>query len=228
MKDLSVFIDESGDFGGYEEHCPFYLFTLLFHNQVDDITQQVAQLNVRANELGLEGEKCFHAGPIIRREFPFNNMDVVERRRCLNAITLFAKKVKVRYKTFFIDKKFVKNPIDLISKLSIQLRDFIASNKSYFDSFNKIIIYYDNGQVELGRILATAFNMMLANVEFRMVKPYKYKLFQVADLLCTMELVNKKYDLKIQSKSEKTFFGSDRDFKKNYIKPLKKLIFTQK
>ncbi len=44
--------------------------------------------------------------------------------------------------------------------------------------------------------------------------PSKYKLFQAADLLCTLELV--------KPKSEKTFFGNIRDLKKNYIKPLSK------
>ena len=30
MRELSVFIDESGDFGSYEPHCPFYIITMVF------------------------------------------------------------------------------------------------------------------------------------------------------------------------------------------------------
>jgi hypothetical protein len=30
MGELSVFIDESGDFGPYERHAPYYIITLLF------------------------------------------------------------------------------------------------------------------------------------------------------------------------------------------------------
>ena len=33
MAELSVFIDESGDFGPYEPHAPYYIITLLFHDQ---------------------------------------------------------------------------------------------------------------------------------------------------------------------------------------------------
>ena len=33
MRELSIFVDESGDFGPYETHAPFYLFTLVFHDQ---------------------------------------------------------------------------------------------------------------------------------------------------------------------------------------------------
>lgn len=32
MSDLSVFIDESDDFGAYEKHAPYYLITLVFHD----------------------------------------------------------------------------------------------------------------------------------------------------------------------------------------------------
>ena len=34
---LSVFIDESGDFGAYQLHTPHYFVAMLFHDQQDDI-----------------------------------------------------------------------------------------------------------------------------------------------------------------------------------------------
>lgn len=37
MRELSIFVDESGDFGPYSSHSPYYLFTLLFHNQENSI-----------------------------------------------------------------------------------------------------------------------------------------------------------------------------------------------
>ena len=39
MKELSVFVDESGDFGGYEIHSPYYIVTMVFHDQDIDITE---------------------------------------------------------------------------------------------------------------------------------------------------------------------------------------------
>lgn len=41
MKELSVFIDESGDFGEYSYHAPFYIVTMVFHNQDVDISEDV-------------------------------------------------------------------------------------------------------------------------------------------------------------------------------------------
>lgn len=89
-----------------------------------------------------------------------------------------------------------------------------------FLSYKNVKIYYDNGQVEVSKILSSVFNALLPNVEFRKVMPSQYKLFQVADLLCTMYLIQLKMEDNHLSKSELTFFGNQRDLKKNYLKPL--------
>ena len=33
MKELSIFVDESGDFGEYEKHAPYYIVTMVFHSK---------------------------------------------------------------------------------------------------------------------------------------------------------------------------------------------------
>ena len=74
-------------------------------------------------------------------------------------------------------------------------------------------------------MLKNVFSGFFSDVEFRRVKPAEYKLFQVADLMCTLELLSLKADSGSFSNSEKEFFSSVRDFKKNYLKPaLKKKI----
>ena len=39
MSELSIFIDESGDVGEYRHHSPYYIITMVFRDQDDDITQ---------------------------------------------------------------------------------------------------------------------------------------------------------------------------------------------
>ena len=107
------------------------------------------------------------------------------------------------------------------------MHEFLNENNNYFEAFRKIIVYYDKGQIELNKILASIFGISLDNVEFRKVAPINYKLFQVADLLCTMKLINIKFEKGMQSSSEQAFFGSLRDLKKNYLKPLSKLRFDE-
>ena len=84
MSDLSIFVDESGDFGTYEPHAPFYLFTLVFHNQNHSIVEQIKHLERGLSDIGFESKHCFHAGPIIRREEDYQNLSISDRRKCLN------------------------------------------------------------------------------------------------------------------------------------------------
>ena len=45
MKELSVFVDESGDFGEYEKHAPYYIITMILHDQSVDISAEISKLN---------------------------------------------------------------------------------------------------------------------------------------------------------------------------------------
>ena len=53
-------------------------------------------------------------------------------------------------------------------------------------SFDKIIVYYDNGQNELSAIINAIFSILFSNVEFRKAEPQKYRLLQAADFICSI------------------------------------------
>ena len=220
MNELSIFVDESGDFGTYEPHAPFYLFTFVFHDQSDSIEDQVAHLERGLADIGFDAKHCFHAGPIIRREEDYQNLSITERRKCLNRILTFAKNCDISYITFSVEKKHMSDSLSLTVALSKQLSAFIREEYDFFTGFDRVVVYYDNGQVELNKLLASVFAVMLPQVEFRKVIPADYRLFQVADLFCTFELICLKNEHHMMSKSEEAFFGSMRDMRKNYLKPM--------
>ncbi|MDR1320796.1 MAG: hypothetical protein LBK56_05140 [Gracilibacteraceae bacterium] len=112
--------------------------------------------------------------------------------------------------------------IDLTQKLSKQISVFVNDHLEYFHAFDEVIVYYDDGQVELTRVLTSTLTALLSNVSFRLVKPSDYKLFQLADMLCTLELVAIKFQTKTPSRSELDFFHSARDFKRNYLKEIRR------
>ncbi len=221
MKELSIFIDESGDFGGYDFHSPYYIITMVFHDQDKDLKPDIEKLDNELSYLGLHN-LCIHTGPIIRKEEIYTNMTVRERRRIFNKMIAFVRQIDIQYKCFYIEKKHITDVVEATGKLSSQISRFIREHYEEFLSFQNVKIYYDNGQVEVSKILSSVFHSLLSNPVFRKVMPSEYKLFQVADLLCTMALVKLKLDNNIFSKSEKIFFGNIRDLKKNYLKPLSK------
>ena len=84
-KILSVFIDESGDFGSFRQHSPYYLVTMILHDQNVNITENIKSLENHLHNLNFEYE-AVHTGPVIRREEVYRNMLMEDRKRIFNAL----------------------------------------------------------------------------------------------------------------------------------------------
>lgn len=220
-KILSVFIDESGDFGVYESHSPFYMVTMVLHDQTNNLSKYFSTFDQQLEYCGIPSH-AIHSGPIIRRESFYKNNTRVERRQIFGALFNFARKIDIKYTCVKLTKNKNDDPLQFNVKLSRAIANTIRDKMDFWNSFDRIIVYYDNGQVELTRILTTLFGILFSNVEFRKVRPFDYKLFQIADMICTLALLASKADLKTFTKSELDFFGSIRDFKRNYLKSILK------
>lgn len=59
MQELSVFIDESGDFGEYDYHSPWYIVTMVFHNQKISLKEPMEYLDKELSLLGLQNPNLF-------------------------------------------------------------------------------------------------------------------------------------------------------------------------
>lgn len=217
MKELSIFIDESGDFGEYDYRSPWYIVAMVFHEQNISIQESMEYLEKELSLLGLK-KHCIHTGPMIRREEEYSEMSYKDRRKIFNKMVTFLRQSGVKYKVLHIEKKHIKDIVEATGKLSKQISFFIKEHYDYLLSFDQVKIYYDNGQVELNKILSTIFNALLPRVEFRKVIPSEYRLFQVADMICTFELLKLKIENSSLSRTEKIFFGSVNDLKRNYLK----------
>ena len=221
MKELSVFIDESGDFGEYEHHSPFYIVTLVFHDQSESIAKNISTLDLKIQNYGMP-KYTIHTGPLIRREDEFFNLSLLDRRRVFNAIYNFARTSKISYHAIVVEKKQCTEELDLVVKLTRQLSAFLNEHMKSLIGYDRIVCYYDYGQRELTHILVSVFNTVLNHVDFKKVAPASYKLFQATDLLCTLELLSLKAERKTLSRSELTFFSSIRDLKKSYLQAIQR------
>ena len=222
MKELSVFVDESGDFGVYEKHSPFYIITFLFHDQSVDITEDIKRFNQSFLLFPELAKRAAHAGPLIRREYDYSDMNLLDRKQIFNNLYNFARKVDISYHTIIVDKKQLKDPLDLVILITKSLSGFLRDHLKYFTEYDHIIIYYDNGQIQLTKILVSVFNSILLNVDFKKVNPANYRLFQVIDMLCTLELLSLKAERKMLSSSEQKFFKSAKEIEKSYLRTIRK------
>ena len=195
---------------------------MVFHDQTEDISAQITAIDDHLRNSGFS-YPVFHAGPLIRREQVYKYERMETRKALFNSLFHFTRKLPICYICPKINKADCNDdPMMIFLKLSKKISDELKAQYDYLSSFDLQIVYYDYGQAELTKIILSVFSSLFPNVEMCKVKPASYKLFQVADLICTMELTNDKAERNALSKSELEFFHSARDFKKNLYKYLVK------
>ena len=155
--DLSIFVDESGDFDLKSKHSPYYIFTLVFHNQDADIKNDILKLDRHILEKKYE-KHAIHTAPLIRKEKPYENYNYEERKILFSQLYFFSRECKISYHAFIFEKKKFINKEKLISKMAQELGSFIKEKHDYFLPFNKIKVYYDNGQSEISSILLVSLS----------------------------------------------------------------------
>jgi hypothetical protein len=221
-REISVFIDESGSYEEDRQSSRYYLVCMVFHDQDVDISDAIYKLELSLVAMGLDRLHCVHAGPLIRRENEYAGMSREERRGIFRRLFLFLQNADISYKCFVIDKNFIGPTQDIHDSLLQQIVSFLLSKADELSAFDKLKVYYDNGQSKLTYLLKEAFSIFASRTEFIPdVEPARYRLFQVADIVCTLELAHAKLlSLEGLSKSEIAFFGGVKNFKKNYLKLL--------
>jgi hypothetical protein len=226
MKELSIFIDESGDFGEFMTYSPYYIVTLVLHDQSVDISENINILNKKVKDAGFP-DFTVHSGPLIRREKEFKDLSTTERKRIFNFLYNFTRTIDITYYPIIVEKKELGSKSDLNTRIKKQLSSFLESNAEMFMQYERIVVYYDYGQMELSNILVKRFNASLSNVSFKKVEPANYKLFQAADMLCTLELLALKAENKALSNSELLFFISGKELYKSYLKAIQRKRFSR-
>jgi hypothetical protein len=208
MKRLNIFVDETGEFGFDDGSSRLYGVSFTFHEQNDDISPELNILNNNLSKLGYNG--MIHMADLILRRGDYTHFDIIKRKKIFNAIYQFSRRIKVKYTSIIVDKKYNKSIRLLRKALITEIRDIVNSNIDYFKRFDRIVMYYDNGQENLSVILESIFDVFdnfEHIVEFDHVEK---RLFQVSDMLTFIDKYDYKYKNKISiSKSEKFFFSNE-------------------
>ena len=122
MSELSIFIDESGDFG---TQSLLYLLTFIFHNQSTSITSQLKRLDETLNDMGWKCGDALHAGPMIRREEEYRSVSLEERRKLFDRLLTFTRTTGITYASFAVVKKAVAGQVK--TKITAQSRSLSFS-----------------------------------------------------------------------------------------------------
>ena len=150
-----------------------------------------------------------HMAHLVMHHAVYALMDIDTRKSIFNAIYQFSIKIPINYRTIIIDKKYVDNILVLRKKIIYEINKMINDNEKYFTKFDKIVLYYDNGQEKLGNMLDSLFSRF-EGYEHRVEFDHKEKrLFQVADMLTYLDKTFYKYKNNLKyNKAEKFFFDN--------------------
>ncbi|RDX30882.1 DUF3800 domain-containing protein, partial [Bifidobacterium breve] len=187
MSELSIFVDESGEWGKLSE---YYLITLVLHVQSDSVAEHIDKYERHLADSGLP-DIPFHAGPLFNGHDGYEDISFADRKRLFFAFLTLARNLPFRYVTFaHLKTMFDGNKIRFEAQLKRDLADFFLSHLDEFQSYEIIKAYYDNGQQIVANALKTSISYALSKeaVVYRDAQPKDYRLEQAADLMCTVEL----------------------------------------
>ncbi len=206
MKRLNIFVDETGEFGFGKNSSLLYGISFTFHEHSDNINEEISKLNDRLEKIGYTN--MIHMADLVMHRGDYSRFDISARKSIFNSIYVFFRKIKVKYHTIIVDKRYTDNSRTLRQKLSININEMIKKNEKYFKKFDKIVMYYDNGQETLGIILNSIFSRF-DGFEHRVDFNHKEKrLFQVSDMLTYIDKFDYKYKNKMKfTNGEKYFFS---------------------
>lgn len=222
LKELSIFCDESGIQEGMSK---YYLVTVVLHDQSSSVDQAIDLYERSLRDRGLP-DIPFHATPLMRSHDAYSGMTVELRKQLLVAFNVFVQRLPIRYKSFVFQSKHFKNKKVLQTQIRKNLVEFLFDEIEFFQSFDKVKIYYDDGQSAVSDALHSAIEYALStSVPVYKDSDYRrFRLSQAADYLCEIELAAVKYDNHDETRTDIKFFGSIGAFKKNFLKQARRKL----
>ena len=132
----------------------------------------------------------------------------------------FVRRLPISYITFVYRRSQFEDPTRLMERMGRDISSAMVEHLDFFQSFDDVKVYYDNGQDIVKQALDRSADKALSKgvVRRRKTSMTDYRLEQVADYLCTIELALVKYEAKGNGETYNKFFGGVGSFKRNWLK----------
>lgn len=161
MRELSIFIDESGSDDLRER---YYLVAFVFHEQDFSIGEGIRKYERAVAESGLP-LLPFHASPLMNGKDQFKDLDISERKRLFSLFRVMFRHLPISYKVFVFKTHRYRTLKQIADAMRREIIDFIFDNLSWFQQFDAVKIYYDGGQGSVSSALHKAIDYALAKMQ---------------------------------------------------------------
>lgn len=201
----------------------YYLLALVVHDQTNDIRHDIALYEQSLQSKGLP-DIPFHASPLLNGHGKYEGMELSERKRLLSSFRVFLRHAPIRYHCIKLKTAEYASVDALAAAMRKHIVDFVFGRLSYFQEFEIVKVYYDDGQRSIADAVHKALDYALSkqSVVYRETSAEAYRISQIADYICTMELTALKYETKTSTATDEKFFGSWSQFKKGILKEMEK------
>ena len=92
-RDLSIFVDESGDRGG---KARYYLLTLVIHDQSESIADKIARYEQSLLDSDLPNIP-FHSEPLLNGHGPYEGIGLQARKKMLYSFNVLTQRLPISY-----------------------------------------------------------------------------------------------------------------------------------
>lgn len=122
------------------------------------------------------------------------------------------------------------NREELEARIRRDLVSLAYDHLAFFQRYDIISVYCDNGQGAVSVALRGALDFVLARnvTDYRTADHDVRRLLQVADYICTVERASIAYDAGSQSGTQERFFGNRRSFTQSFLKQLVRKRFVSR
>lgn len=221
---LNLHIDESGNQDLSEGR---YLVSVVLHDHSEDIADVIGRYEARLAESGLP-DVPFHGKDLLHGNEDYRAVSPGNRKRLLTQFARFARELPIAFFVLRYSISTVHDRNELEVRIRRDLAEIVFDNLAYFQRFDSIAVYYDNGQGAVSVALHDALDFVLAKnvADYRKADPAARRLLQVADYICTIARVADDYDANRQTPTHERFFGTRRNFMQSFKKQLSRKRFS--
>lgn len=221
---LNLHIDETGNEILSEK---VYLVAVVLHEHSKDIGTAIDAYEERLRLAGLP-DVPFHAKDLLHGNEAYGVLETADRKRLLAQFARLVRSLPISYFTLRYDSNETHNRKELEAKIRRDLASLVFDHLSYFQQFDSISVYYDDGQATLSHALHDALEFVLASnvADYRDADHSARRLLQVADYICTIERAAIAYNAGMQNRTQERFFGNRRCFMQSYMKQLSRKRFS--
>ena len=130
------------------------------HDQSDALDGDIAKYQASLLQKILP-DIPFHATPLLNGHDDYEGMDIADRKRLLSTFRVFFRHLPIRYGWIVLRTKESDTLDDVATAMRRRIVDFLFDNLAYFQSFDGVKIYYDDGQQSIAGALHKAIDYAL-------------------------------------------------------------------